>query len=258
MAAKKKTSLEQILATLQMGGETSGVSPLKVLLALATKPDVYSQVVSGARTSLAGSGLDQFDPEFDYDPSAYNPILSRYESMPERFVPLARHYFGSVRNAGGNEMLLTEEENRLLNDESWGLDISERQSLLDQMKKDKKAFLSAEDSVKKAQFKAFMSARKQAGIAGGADATRATNDYLEQVTGVRGLSADLPTSLDALAKRKTAEFKTKLLSQGRSEKTASEMAAQYLTQFTTKAKEKKVNPLLFGLKSVLGKNVLGG
>lgn len=258
MAAKKKTSLEQILATLQMGGETSGVSPLKVLLALATKPDVYSQVVSGARTSLAGSGLDQFDPEFDYDPSAYNPILTRYESMPERFVPLARHYFGSVRNAGGNQKLMAEEYNKLLKDESWGLDISERQSLLSQMKKDEKAFLSAEDSVNKAQFKAFMSARKKAGIAGGADATRATNDYLEQVTGVRGLSADLPTTLEALTKAKTDEFKTRLLASGKSEKTASEMAAQFMTQFAAKAKEKKVNPLLFGLKSVLVKNALGG
>jgi hypothetical protein len=85
----------------------------------------------------------------------------------------------------------------------------------------------------------------------------ATGQYLTSRTGVTGLEG-IATSIDELAKQKSNEFRKAMIARGKSEQRASELTDQFLKTFTAKAKEKKINPALVGITSVLKKNLLGG
>jgi hypothetical protein len=257
--ANKDYNPAQIVAALRAGGSTSGQNPLRVLLALAANPSAYAQLVGQSGAELASSGLSQFDPNAEYDPSAINSVSVRYSMMPEKYQQFIADWFATVQKYGGMTSAVSAARRNFRENEQYGLTVDERDSLLNDLVKDTPKYLNAETQKQKKQYTAFLKQRKAKGITSG-DPTAATSEYLQKITGVKGLPSDLPTSIEMLAKAKGEEYKQKLM-QGKlpmSEKRASEMAAKFMSEFSVKAKEKKVNPMLFGMKSLVYKNLFGG
>lgn len=255
MAKKKNLSAEQILAALEAGGSTESVNPLRVLLALATNPERLAALRSSGREVV--DQYSQFDPEFDYDPAAnVNTTLVRYRMMPSEYQGLIKKFFDTAAATGGNKKLMAQARKQLLLDNSLVPDQSSRESLLNQMMDDVDNFVSDEASRQKKQYSAFMEFRKNKGFTS-MNPEEATGQYLASRTGVTGLEG-IATSIDELAKQKSNEFRKAMIARGKSEQRASELTDQFLKTFTAKAKEKKINPALVGITSVLKKNLLGG
>lgn len=255
--AKKDYSPSQIVAALRAGGSTSGQNPLRVLLSLAANPAAYAQLVAQSQTQLESSGLSKFDPTYDYDPSAVNTVAVRYNMMPEKYQKFIADWFATMKKEGGRSQAIQPAVQYFRDSEDYGLTRDERNSLLGDLVKDTPKYMSAEAQMQKQQFTAFLQKRKSSGISSN-DPTAATSEYLQKITGVKGLPSDLPTSIEMLSKQKGEEFRKKMIASGKSEKRASEMAAKFMSEFAVKAKEKKVDPMLFGMKSLVYKNLFGG
>lgn len=256
MAKKKSLSNEQIIALLGAGGSTKDVAnPIRVLLALAQNPQMLSTLRQGATQKV--EEYSQFDPTYEYDPSTnVNQVELRYKMMPSNYQSLIKAWFDTARKYGGQTGQMNLAEQQLRQDETLGLTQSERDGLLDDLKKNTDRFMNAEAARQKAQYSSFIKSRKDKGLTS-FDPTVTSEEYLSGKTGVSGLT-QLPTSLDELAKQKTDVFRKAMLARGKSEKQVSEMADLFAKTFTSKAKEKKISPAMFGLSSVLKKNIFGG
>lgn len=258
MAKKKKNSLsnEQIIALLGAGGSTKDVAnPIRVLLALAQNPQMLSTLRQSATQKV--DEYSQFDPTYEYDPSTnVNQIELRYKMLPSNYQPLIKAWFDTARKYGGQSAQMTLAGQQLRQDETLGLTRSERDSIVRDLENSTEKFMNAEAARQKAQYSSFVKLRKEKGLTS-FDPTVASEQYLSGKTGVSGLT-QLPTSIDELAKQKTDVFRKAMLARGKSEKQVSEMADLFSKTFVSKAKEKKISPAMFGLSSVLKKNIFGG
>lgn len=256
MAKKKNLSTEQILGLIEAGGSTKGfVNPLQALLALAQNPERLARLQQ--KQIASADPYARFDATYSYDPSTnINDVGVKYSMMEDKYQPLVQAFWTSAREYGGNPATMNKVRMKLRDDPSFGLDVTEKDSLLQRMYKDLDKFTTSEASRQKAQYKAWLGLRKDKGITA-TDPNAVASQLLGAQTGIMGLE-ELPTSLEDLTKRKTDKFREAMLARGQSEKRVSEMADLFSKTFMAKAKEKKISPTMQGLAAAIKKNLMGG
>ena len=211
------------------------------------------------------SPLAKFDPMEVYDTSANtNDVELRYDMMDPKYKNLTQAWFDTVRSSGGNTAEIASYKNSLTNPKTraakaaeFGLDENSYTQTIAQLEKDVKPFLSAEQSRQKSNMSAFYKKRKDAGITGiSEDTGNVTDQYLAETTGIAGL-ANIPTSIEALAKQKAATFGKSIDTKRFSSANAQNLVKQFEQKFIAGAKKKKINPLNYVASDLIKKNLTG-
>jgi hypothetical protein len=203
----------------------------------------------------------KFNPDELYDTTAAsNDVELRYSMMDPKYKKATQAWFDTVRASGGNAGEIAAYRNSIIKNKKakaaeYGLDEASFGTLLDQLDADVQPFIKAETSRQKLNMSAFYKARKDRGITGTSEnISDVSNDYLSNLTGVTGL-ANLPTTIEALAKQKTKAFAETLRKQKRTEKEIATLSGQFETQFVATGKKKKINPLNYVAADLITKNL---
>jgi len=237
------------------------VSQGQLIAALLKNPQAVSKLQEMG--TQKASPLLKFDPSQVYDTTANtNTVELRYSMMDPKYKNLTQSWFDTVRSSGGNEAEISAYKNSLLNPKTraakaaeMGLDESSYTQTIAQLDKDVKPFMSAEATRQKANMDAFYKKRKDAGITGiSSDAGNITDQYLTETTGVAGL-ANIPTTIDALAKQQAAKFGASIDKQRFSSANVEQLVKQFEQKFTAGAKKKKLDPLKYSAADLIKKNI---
>jgi hypothetical protein len=238
------------------------VSQGQLIAALLKNPQAISKLQEMG--TKKASPLAKFDPDELYDTSAAsNGVELRYDMMDPKYKNLTQSWFDYVRASGGNAAEIAAYKNSLTNPKTraakaaeFGLDENSYTQTIAQLDKDVKPFMSAETERQKSNMSAFYKKRKDAGITGVSEDTgNITDQYLAETTGVAGL-ANIPTTIEALAKQKAAKYAEGFRGAATvSGKSVDSLVKEFEQQFIAGAKKKKINPLKYSATDLIKRNL---
>ena len=258
--ATRRFGSEDIVRYLLSGGDIStlsdlGVNQRQLMGAFLSSPELVQKYQSRAEEESAP--YVAFDPSQEYDPASnINAVESKYYAMPEKYGKFAKFFWDKVKAVGANPTEVGRiksqiEDSRETYAQQNGLTIDEFNELYSSLDKDVDDFQKAEGSREKAQYKAFLSARKERGISG-QDPKAVQAEYLSGITGIKGLGG-MPASVDDFVKEKSGAFLSGIKS-----KFSGKQQELYRQQFET-ALKKQVgkNYKKYVVRDLIKKNLFG-
>lgn len=250
-------SAEQIAALLGAGKTNLGKSPdwRKSLLAIINKPSSLTAL----RGSAESQAVTSYDPAQSYldeqnRVKMINKTKQRWKMMGSQYDNLVEDYSAMLKQTGGAGDFQTYIDQMMTDklpefSQKYGLDPAALTSVVTELNKDKKSFLTEESRIQRDNMKAFYQKKRSAA------------DIMKGATGISGLEnvAATPEELLSIRTRQAAESLLNRPSAGHSKETAADRSAyvQKLIKdygYLIKKEVKGVkNPLAYTLGSAIKK-----
>jgi hypothetical protein len=235
---------------------STGLSKKQILKAFLSSPSLLQKFQETAGEAV--SPYQQFDPSHVYNPTEVaNSVQYKYMSMGQKFQPFVQDYWKAIAKdtspAGINKTLATTRERIPLMAKEYGLSEQEINDILTPMQDPKEisSFQKVEASRQKAQFKAFNEQKVKLGIK---SKDTAGEDYLQKLTGLKGLS-EVPNN-EQFVEKKTQDFLKIIKEKGVTDPYATaEYEKLFKTGLTSGLKKSKKSAASFSKADLIKKNL---
>ena len=246
---------EEILQYLLSGGthkglkKNAGLTQKQILAALFSSPKNVTALQDYVSSNV--DPIASYDATQVYDTTTPNKVRTKYEMYGPTYKTLVDDYFNTIDNAGGNPAKVDAFVNDLNSkmDEAsshYGIPKDELSTMLTSLQKDSNKYINEHQ---KNQFKAFQTLRKSKGITGDTDPKQG---FVTKLLGTgTGALADMPTTLEGVAKKRSAEWAKANKYTDLSTPDAKAQIAAYEKSFIETAKKKKRGALHYGAMDLL-------
>ena len=258
MAKKNLTTAQIIMLLNSSGGDiaSTGLSKKQILKAFISSPDLVKKFQDDANT--ATEKYQQFDPSFVYNEGQNsNATEDKYLAMGPKYQAFVKDYFEKISDDSSTENAYKIAEGFRskadIAEKKYGLTAAEMEALIIPLTSEKElnSFRANKAAREKSQYVAFNQKKLDLGLN---NPETATENYLEKVTGIKGLGKI--SSNDQYLADKTQDFLKIIKERGVTDpyKTA-EYEKIFKTALSQKLKKSKKTNAGFSKLDLLKKNI---